>query len=169
MIPTYELENIRGQSVRIPDPQSCYVHLQFRRYAGCPVCNLHLQSFAKRIGEIEEAGVREAVVFHSSAKEMQLYQSALPFDTVADPEKKLYRAFGVGASPLSLLNPKVWGAIAAGVVSTRPATVAEGGKTGLPADFLIAPDGRIVALHYGTHADDHWSVDALIALTGDAA
>jgi hypothetical protein len=35
---------------------------------------------------------------------------------------------------------------------------------GLPADFLIAPDERIVAAKYGKHADDQWSVDELLNL-----
>ena len=29
---------------------------------------------------------------------------------------------------------------------------------GLPADFLIEPDGRIRAVKYGRHASDHWPV-----------
>jgi hypothetical protein len=33
---------------------------------------------------------------------------------------------------------------------------------GLPADFLIDPDGSVVAVHYGRHADDQWSVDQLL-------
>lgn len=33
-----------------------------------------------------------------------------------------------------------------------------------PADFLIAPDGRVVAGKYGEHADDQWSVDELTDL-----
>ena len=33
---------------------------------------------------------------------------------------------------------------------------------GLPADFLIGPDGTLVAAHYGAHADDQWSVDELL-------
>ncbi len=168
-IAAYALENIQGHTVHLPDPDGRRVHLQFRRCAGCPVCNRHLRAFAKRADEIVAAGIREVVVFHSSVKEMRTYQDALPFDAVADPEKILYRAFGVEASPISLLNPKAWGAIAAGVVSVRPATLAEGGKFGLPADFLIAPDGRLLAAHYGEHADDQWSVDELLALAIQAA
>jgi hypothetical protein len=38
-----------------------------------------------------------------------------------------------------------------------------GGNFGLPADLLIAPDGRVVATHYGRHAYDQWSVDELLA------
>ena len=35
---------------------------------------------------------------------------------------------------------------------------------GLPADFLIEPDGRVREAKYGRHASDQWSVDELIRL-----
>jgi hypothetical protein len=34
---------------------------------------------------------------------------------------------------------------------------------GLPADFLIGTDGRVLAKKYGKHAYDQWSVDELLA------
>jgi hypothetical protein len=37
-------------------------------------------------------------------------------------------------------------------------------KLGLPADFLIGTDGRILALKYGVHAYDQWTVDELLSL-----
>ncbi len=37
-----------------------------------------------------------------------------------------------------------------------------GGNLGLPADFLIASDGRVLAVTYGGHAYDQWSVDELL-------
>jgi hypothetical protein len=40
----------------------------------------------------------------------------------------------------------------------------QGGSLGLPADFLIAGDGRVLACKYGQHAADHWSVAELLAL-----
>ena len=44
-----------------------------------------------------------------------------------------------------------------------------GGRFGLPADFLIAPDGRVPARKYGIHADDQWSVEAVLTLAREAA
>src|SRR2546421_223961 len=35
------LPTLGGSPVHVPDGQA-YVHLQLRRYAGCPVCSLHL-------------------------------------------------------------------------------------------------------------------------------
>jgi hypothetical protein len=40
---------------------------------------------------------------------------------------------------------------------------------GLPADFLIGSDGRVLATKYGSHADDQWSVDELLDVAGAAA
>jgi peroxiredoxin len=172
-IGAHELTTIHGDTVRVPDPQHL-VHLQFRRFAGCPVCNLHLRSMVKRNGEIVGAGVQEVVVFHSSADDLRRYSDDLPFAVVADPERKLYREFGVEASALSLLHPRVWGpalvglgkALAATSRRRRPAPplTPQGGPLGLPADVLIAGDGRVLASKYGVHAYDQWSVDDLLEL-----
>jgi hypothetical protein len=45
-----------------------------------------------------------------------------------------------------------------------PALRPTGGRLGLPGDLLIGPDGRVLATKHGTHADDRWSVDELLAL-----
>ena len=37
-----------------------------------------------------------------------------------------------------------------------------GGQLGLPADFLLDPRGRVVAVKYGQHAGDQWSVGQLL-------
>jgi hypothetical protein len=47
-----------------------------------------------------------------------------------------------------------------------PSLNPHGGRFGLPADFLIAGDGRVLACKYGAHADDQWSVDELLAIAG---
>lgn len=53
-----ELRTITGEPVRLPHPERL-THLQFRRYATCPLCNLHLRSIAQRHDEILAAGIRE--------------------------------------------------------------------------------------------------------------
>jgi hypothetical protein len=161
------LVSIHGEPVPVPD-RDALVHLQFRRYAGCPVCNLHLRSITRRHDEILVAGIREVVVFHSRVETMLDLQGLLPFAAIADPEKKLYAEFGVERmSPWMALNPRSW--MAAGraltqATSLRGATGKGEEHLGLPAEFLISSDGRVLAAKYGTVADDHWSVDELLAL-----
>lgn len=158
-----ELRAITGEPVRLPDPERL-THLQFRRYATCPLCNLHLRSITQRHNEILAAGIREVVVFHSPADELLAYQADLPFAVIADPNKRLYREFGVAAAPRALLHPRVWlPMLRAAIRTRRPAlTTPHGGVLGLPADFLIATDNSVLARKYGTHAYDQWTVDELL-------
>jgi hypothetical protein len=72
------------------------VRLQFRRFAGCPICSQHLGTFAARHGDVAAAGVTEVVVLHSAAEQLQGYQAELPFTVVADPDRVHYRRFRGG-------------------------------------------------------------------------
>ncbi|QKW22891.1 AhpC/TSA family protein [Kitasatospora sp. NA04385] len=157
-----------------PVPADGLTHLQFRRFAGCPICNLHLRTFAVRHPELRAAGVRETAVFHSPAAELRPYADGLPFPLLADPEQRLYRAYGVERGARALLDPRVWPSVVRGLARSvplvlrgrerPPAARPLGGRLGLPADFLLTTDGRIAAAHYGTHAADHWSVDQVLTL-----
>lgn len=172
-VPARQLVTVRGAPVRLPDPDRL-VHLQFRRFAGCPVCNLHLRSFVARRQEVGAAGIHEIVLFHTNATDLLPHVADLPFDVVADPDRTLYREFGVEAAPRALLHPRAWPAIVRAIAVALPDVVRrrkpappnkpEGGRFGLPADFLIAPDGRVLASHHGTHVYDQWSVDELLNL-----
>ena len=163
----HDVVTIHGKPAPLPDPEHL-VHLQFRRYAGCPVCNLHLRTVAARHDEILAAGVREVVVFYSAAETMLGFQGDLPFATIADPEKKLYAEFGVGTMPVTTaFKLRSWRAAAQGLANA-PSLRGIGSKgtsyLGLPADFLIGTDGTILAAKYGKYTDDHWPVDELLAL-----
>lgn len=157
--PTEADVDTSADSPRIP-----HVHLQFRRFAGCPVCNLHLRSFAKAHERLRDAGVTTVAFFHSSAEQMRPYQGDLPFPTVPDPTRRWYRHFGVERSALAVLHPKVvWSATKGLFAAPSNPFVGGSEQGGLPADFVLRPDGTIAALRYGRHADDQWSVDEVLA------
>jgi peroxiredoxin len=172
-VPARQLVTVTGERIRLPD-QDRLVHLQFRRFAGCPVCNLHLRSFVARHGEVVAAGVREIVLFHTNTEDLRPHVADLPFAVVADPAKGLYHEFGVESAPRALLHPKAWPAIVRAIAAGLPDVLRkrkplpppkpEGGRLGLPADFLIAPDGRVLASRHGNHVYDQWSVDELLNL-----
>jgi len=169
--PPPELTATSGQLVTIPDPAGNFVHLQLRRFAGYPICNQHLRSIVTRHDEIRSHGMRE-VVFHSTAAELAKHEAEMPFPLIADPERELYRRLGVERRPGSLLSTRALRAAIAGQTaalgnrSTKRGALGPikptGGRLGLPADFLIAPDGRVAALKYGQHAYDQWTVDELL-------
>ncbi|MGY0237070.1 peroxiredoxin-like family protein [Longispora urticae] len=166
------LDTVNASPAALPDDRGRLVHLQFRRFAGCPVCNMHLRSVVVRHDEISAAGITEIVVFHSPAAELARHAADLPFAVVADPDKRLYGEFGVESGRRALLDPRAWlpilRAVLSGLVAVvrrtehLPANSPAGGRLGLPADFLIAPDGTVLASRLGTHAYDQWSVDELL-------
>jgi peroxiredoxin len=172
IFPTMELTAASGQRVTVPDPAGDYVHLQLRRFARCPICNVHLRSIVSRHQEIRSQGIREVVVFHSTVAELAKHEADLPFPLIADPDRTLYRQLGVERRATSVLRPRALRAAIAGMTasfrknSTKRGPLGPvkptGGRLGLPADFLIAPDGRITALKYGKHAYDQWTIDELL-------
>lgn len=163
--PRIDAHSLQGLPVRIPDPQGRLIHVQFRRFAGCPVCNFHLMAMSRRHDEIRAAGIHQVVLFHSSRDEMQQYQGQLPFVCVPDPTKAIYRAYGVETSALALLNPRIlWKGFRWIIASRRFYKKAENGVLGLPADFLLDEQGRVLAGHYGNDADDQWDTDELLRL-----
>jgi peroxiredoxin len=168
----HDLTTIHERPARLPDAERL-VHLQFRRYAGCPACNVHLRTIARRHQEILAAGVREVVVFHSRRETMLPFQGELPFAVIADPGKMLYAEFGVGRmSWWSAFDPRSWRAVYRALTRSPSLHGAMGRgeeHMGLPADFLIGTDGAILAAKYGEYVDDHWSVDELLALAGAPA
>jgi hypothetical protein len=99
----------------------------------------------------------------------------MPFPVIGDPDKTLYRRFGVEASAKAVLNPRAWRALPVGwrhvianaVSHHRRVPLPLGptnGNLGLPADLLITADGSVAAVKYGVHAYDQWSVDELLDL-----
>lgn len=168
------LTTMRDQEVSLPHADQ-RTHLQFRRFAGCPICNTHLRGIAARLEEITAAGVREVVVFHSTREALLEYEDHLPFDVVADPDQLLYAEFGVMSSSKALLAPRAWVAGARGMMRTdrrskriRGAFGLGEAHSGLPADLLIEQDGTVLAAKYGTHAADQWSVDEVLGFAAQA-
>jgi peroxiredoxin len=168
MLPRTVMEAVTGEPIDLPDAKRL-VHLQFRRFVDCPICNTHIAESRRRAREIEAAGIKEVIVFHSSPKSIRSYQKDVPFQLVGDPKKALYRAFGVESS-IGFISLKALGAGLRGMAHGHFALrVVGGGPLGLPADFLIAPSGRINAVKYGTDAYDQWSVDELLGLARPVA
>lgn len=162
IVEPFRLQTIEDTSISLPCPKYAFSHLQFRRFAGCPICDMHLRSFVSAQGELEEKGIREVVFFHSSAEALLKYNTELPFPVIADPSKTYYRSWGVETSLWGVLHPAAMWQGLKGVFRKGLGLSLENGPLGLPADFLLDSENRIVALKYGKHAYDQWSVDEVL-------
>src|SRR2546423_7506479 len=139
-VPATTLESVTGESIKLPDPNHL-VHLQLRRFVDCPICNTHIAEMRGRAREIEAAGIKEGIVFHSSAKSIRSYQKDVPFVLVGDPKKTLYKHFGVCTSR-GIMTLKALGAGMRGIAHGHFGLRASGGPLGIPGDFLIGPSGQ---------------------------
>ncbi len=161
--PIQTVRTVAGDTVTIPAPTRL-VHVQFRRWVGCPICNTHVGQLIKRADEIGAAGVREVLFFHSHAADMTAFQEDVPFDLVADPTKEHYKLVGAETSLWYWLSLKTVRAALRGLTRGKFTFKMTSGPFGLPADFLVDHTGRIVAAKYGRSASDQWSVDELLTL-----
>ncbi|MFZ5627981.1 MAG: peroxiredoxin-like family protein [Spirochaetota bacterium] len=168
-IDSFTVKDLHGTQATIPDTNRRFTHLQFRRFAGCPICNLHLRSVIQRKADIEQAGITEIIFFHSTAAALLPYESDLGLTVIPDAERKWYRAFGVEKSLSGLLNPQSIGAALRGLTAKGALASLNMSEdhTGLPADILLDGAGVVRAVKYGKAANDQWSVDELLQLAGD--
>jgi peroxiredoxin len=97
MLPKAVMQAVTGETINLPDAKRL-VHLQFRRFVDCPICNTHIAEFRRRAPETEAAGVKEVIVFHSSPESIRSYQKDVPFLMVGDPKKAIYQYFGIKTS-----------------------------------------------------------------------
>ncbi len=155
---------VNGAMIDVPSPAK-FTHLMFRRFAGCPICNIGLRNYLTVLGEVEAASVQPFVIFHSSADETLRFQSELPIPIIPDPDRKLYKLFGVGASFWSVGNPRTWlPAICEIMHSGLKLPTEKQNPFVLPADFLIDRASKIVACKYASHAADVWTAQDVLRL-----
>ena len=176
VVPVTTFTTFKGETISLADSITSLIHIQFRRYAGCPICHLHLRSISKREEELTALGVSEIVFFHSTPKELKNHMKYLPFPCVADPTKELYRKFGT-AEGKGFADSFTWRIAGALLWSIGMAMVdlakgekrvtplyPTGGRYQFPADFLVNKKGKILAVKYGKNIMDHWSVKDLYEL-----
>src|SRR5260370_24431238 len=98
IVPATTLESVTGEPIKLPDPNRL-VHLQFRRFVDCPICNTHIAELRGRAREIEAAGIKEVIVFHSSAKSIPSDPQDVRFVLGGESQKALYKKFSLEKSP----------------------------------------------------------------------
>jgi|SRR5208283_4418368 len=134
------------------------VLLQFLRHAGCSFCREALGDVARNRGAIETAGVRIVLVHmgDSEAIEKLIERYGLAgLDRICDPDRKLYRAFGLKRGRLwQLFGPKVlWRALPAGVLPRHGIGRITADSFQMPGLFLIDESGILRRFRHRSAAD----------------
>ena len=167
--PSFAARTFDGSPVSLTQFAGTPVLLIFFRYASCPMCNLHLRDLAKEYAGLRDRGLDVVAFFHSPAHAIRAHAGArnYPIPLVADPELRVYRLYGVETSWLRLLlsmaKPRFYVSFVRSLLHGFWGGVAWQ-MAKMPADFLVGPDGRLVAAHYGRDIGDHLTVAQLHTL-----
>jgi peroxiredoxin Q/BCP len=163
--PEFTLTDIHGQEVSLAALRGKRVMLSFYRYASCPFCNLRIHELSKRAEGYRQRGLELIAVFQSPGEKILQYagKQQPPFAIIPDPQRLLYRRYGVESSWSGMLRafairlPEVVKAIASGFL---PGSV-EGDVHRVPADFIVDEEGKLLATFYGKDIGDHLPLDTL--------
>jgi peroxiredoxin len=161
----FEVVDIFGNRIRLRDYAGRKVMLSFYRYASCPLCNLRVHQLSERCADFNSKGLSLLAFFQSPETSIRQYvgRQNSPFPIVADPDRTIYRLYGVESSWIGFFAAgvtKLPHLIQATVKGFRPGKM-EGQIALVPADFLIGPDQTIQTAYYGHDIGDHLPIKAI--------
>ena len=107
--PSFEVTDLAGVVHRLDDYRDKRLLLSFHRYAACPLCNLHIHELAKEYETLRAGGLSLLAIFMSGPDRLadQYESRSVPFPIAADPEQKMYKAYGVEFSVVGMLKADV--------------------------------------------------------------
>jgi thioredoxin-dependent peroxiredoxin len=163
--PDLDTTDISGNPVSLQALRGKTVLLSFYRYASCPFCNLRVHTLAERYPQWQAAGLEILAIFQSPTDSIAKYvgKQKSPFPIISDPDHIFYRAFGTESSVAGFLKVAVsrpGDLLKASKLGYNPGKM-EGTKTQLPADFLIGPNGQVLASYYGQDIGDHLPIETI--------
>ena len=156
--PLFQMMSVFNEKINLTDFAGSQIMISFYRYAQCPFCNLRISKILKHSSQLQSKGLKIIAFFQSSQESILLYDGvqALPFPVIPDPERQIYKLYGVESSfwgviqgflhlgkVIDIFKKKLW-----------PKKI-EGDINLIPADFLINPDLTIHTAYYGTDIANH--------------
>ena len=168
--PSFQAKTHDGQPFDLAALRGQKVWLAFYRFASCPLCNYRVHELLQRYREFEEAGIKMVGVFHSPEENIARFvgKQGPPFPLIADPERRLYRMYGVEPSVWAMFSMRnittTFRALGAGI---RPGRI-DGPAHMVPADFLLDPEGLVYDSYYGAALADHIPFERVNTFGADA-
>ena len=167
--------DIYGKEVKLSNYKGKKIILSFMRNVSCPFCNVRVHQLMGTSVALEHSGVQMILLFESSAKKLKssvLHKGILPWPTISDENKKIYKTYSVEKSMLKTMRTMVSGnisetmRISKKLETTEKRDLAEAMSSQIPADLFINQDFTVAKAYYGKHADDHINLDELKKFAG---
>ena len=115
----------------------------------------------------DQAGVKVVIVGLGTPEQSEEFKRKflVPFTILSDPEKNLYRAFGLKQmSPLGFLSPSLFAKSISTMVKGHAMGIPEGDVGQLPGVFIINTHGRIEFSHYAEDPADHPDPETILGM-----
>lgn len=156
-MPRFEAITSKRTGVSSNDLRGSKVWMMFYRYATCPLCALHLRDIKQVVQDVTRLGVKVVAVYESTPEQFRnedagstsALLASMDIMMIADPERKLYRAFKTRTSILGLVRPSLWLKFWEAKKANFLQSKIDGKISQLPAHFLIDADGVIEHAFYG--------------------
>jgi thioredoxin-dependent peroxiredoxin len=156
---SFQVLDIFDEPINLQDYKGKKLLLSFYRYAACPLCNLRVHSLIQKYPEFQSQGLYLMAFFESSKESIARYvgKQDAPFPIIADPERSVYKEYGIESSWFRFMWSMVikMPAMISALFKGFPPGKLENDKALLPADFLIGPDLEVVTAFYGSNIGDH--------------
>ena len=165
-IPAFQVTDTEGQPHSADRYKGELLLLSFFRYAACPLCNLRVHELARLAPVLKQKGLHILAFFESEPARVKeiVGKQKPPFPLIGDPQRVVYKKYGVESSwkgfTLGGFSPRILRALAYGFLPGKM----ENDIALLPADFLVGPDGRILAAYYATDIAHHMPLETIEGL-----
>ncbi len=161
----FEIEDYRGNLIKLDDYKGKKVLISFFRTASCPFCNLRVHELINRYDEFQEKNIEIITFFAATRKEIQHYagKQQPTFAVIPEPKQSIYKKYGVQQSMMGMVR-----------VILRPKKMAEAMQSKffnlksvfevpiIPADFIINENQHIVRYYYGSNYADHLDLNEVL-------
>ncbi len=170
--PDFTATDIYGKEVKLSEFKGKKVILSFYRNVNCPFCNRRVHQIMGNNFKLKKTGVQLVLMFESSNEKLRssvFHQGISPWPIVGDPDKKVYKQYGVEQSTLKMMKTMFISSVGQAKRDTKELNLPEDKDASMnliPADFFIDENFKIVRAHYGKHLDDHVTIEDLKSFAG---
>lgn len=167
--PGFSINDVFGNPISLQAYKGKTVYLSFMRFAGCPVCNLHVHNLLKHADALKAKNIEVVLVYESSLANLRQYleDRTYPFTFVADPESTLYNTYHVEKSWSKLMGSMfkgMLGKVRAGEKLFRKKPAMDGNMNRMEAEFVIDKNGKLAIAHYATFLGDNIAIEKIVHL-----
>ena len=164
----FTAKDIYGKEVKLSDYKGKKIILGFYRNVACPFCNRRIHQILSQSTRLKESGTQMIFLFESTNKklsESSFHQGISPFPLIGNPERDIYKQYGVENSLLGVVKTVFVSSFFKAIKDVKPLNLPaqdkEASSNLMPADFFIDENFKIVKAHYGTHMDDHIPIEEI--------